>query len=169
MKPIILLIIIAMSFSASIASAEEIYSWKDKDGNLKFSNTPPPEGITDYQIMESAPDVPDDQNPADKRRTSYDRMVEKASKEADEAIDNRKREAAIQKKKADEEQRRAKLEAERKNLEQQIQAIRNRAISPTYPPGMKQSQIEALEKKIEKLEEGSKSSEKKDQKFSNKY
>ena len=37
-------------------------------------------------------------------------------------------------------------------LEQEIQAIKNRAVSPTYSPGMKKSQIDKLKEEIERLE-----------------
>ncbi len=141
---------------------DTIYSWRGKDGALRFSNAPPPEGVTDYQTTTSEISGGSDQNPTNQRRASYDAMVKKASSEADRSIiERQKREAAVEaeKKRITEEKRKARIQAQRKELEQQIEAIKNRAVSPTMPNGMKQAQIEALKKEIEKLEDGSETGE----------
>lgn len=148
-----LLIIVALVWLPISPGAETIYTWKDKDGVLRFSNEPPPEHISEYQITESADTGP--QN--NQRRSSYDEMVKRASKDADDAREKREKEAAAkaaEKKRIAEEKERARIAAERKRLEEQINAIKNRAVSPTYPNGMKQAQIEAIKKEIEKLNKG---------------
>lgn len=172
MKQFILLVIMALCLSPCLISADTIYSWKDKDGNLKFSNEPPPEGITVYQTTESPPTDSNNQNSNNKRRPSYDKMVEQSIKDANASSAKRKKEALARdaaKKKAMEAERKERMLAERKRIEQQIQAIKNRAVSPTYSNGMKQAQIEELEKKIQKLEKDSKPPGKETEKFSNRY
>jgi glutaredoxin len=44
--------------SASSAVSGEIYKWRDKDGNLVFSDTPPPPGV-DAEIKEFKEDTAD--------------------------------------------------------------------------------------------------------------
>lgn len=148
-----LLIIIALFCLPVSSGAETIYTWKDKDGVLKFSNEPPPEHIAEYQTTKSADTGPQ----SNQRRSSYDEMVKRASKDADAARVKREKEAtakAAEEKRIAEEKERARIAAERKRLEEQIKVIKNRAVSPTYPNGMKQAQIEAITKEIEKLNKG---------------
>ena len=158
MKIIILgLAMIALLWAPTTSYADTIYTWKDKDGTMRFSNEPPPEGVTNYQTTTSDVTGGSDQAPVNQRRSSYDVMVEKAKKEADQSKKERQdREAAAQakKKRIAEEKQKAQIQAQKEELEKQIEAIQNRAVSPTMPHGMKQAQIEALKKEIEKLEAG---------------
>lgn len=172
-------IIIGIMWLPITAHTDTIYSWKGKDGSLRFSNDPPPEGVTEYQMKASEITWANDQDPENKRRASYDAMVQKASIEADRSRKERQeREAALaaEKRRIAEEKRKLRIQTERKRLEQQIEVINNRAVSPTMPYGMKQAQIEALTKKIEKLENGGAAtgtpndkSGKNTEAFSNKY
>lgn len=158
MKKAMLLIIVALFWLPTSLGAETIYTWKEKDGVLRFSNEPPPEHIKEYQTTESADTVMQGDEQSNKRRSSYDKMVERASKDADASREKREKEAAAkaaEKKRIAEEKERARIAAERKRLEAQIDAIKNRAVSPTYPYGLKQAQIEAIKKEIEKLNKGS--------------
>lgn len=158
MKKAMLLIIVALFWLPISLGAETIYTWKDKDGVLRFSNAPPPEHIKEYQITESEDKGSQSDEPSNKRRSSYDQMVQRASKDADASREKRKKEAAAkaaEKKRMAEEKEQARIAAERKRLEAQIDAIKNRAVSPTYPYGMKQAQIEAIKKEIEELNKGS--------------
>ncbi|MGD8846667.1 MAG: hypothetical protein PVI54_14195, partial [Desulfobacteraceae bacterium] len=107
------------------------------------------------KIVESTASSSDAAEPDDKRRSDYDQMVEQASREADAAREKRRKEAAekaAEKERLLEEQRKERIKAERKQLEEQIEAIKRRAVSPTYPNGMKQAQINALVEKINQLE-----------------
>ena len=155
---------VALQCLPSSVYADTIYSWKGKDGTLRFSNEPPPEGVTEFQTTVSTATDASDQASAKKRRASYDAMVEKASREADRSRQQRQKAMAAQeaeKKRLAEEKRQARIQTERKRLEQQIETIKNRAVSPTFPNGMKQAQIEALTKEIEKLNQDSSSTDKK--------
>lgn len=150
-------IALILLFLPSSAGADTIYSWRDKNGVLRFSDQPPPQGITDYEITDSAPSSSMDSASDNQRRPSYDQMVQKAADEARRAGDQRQEQEAAEareKERIAEEQRRARIQAEHKRLEQKIKEIENRAVSPTMPNGMKQAQIEALKKEIQKLEKG---------------
>lgn len=149
-----LIIVVSLGLPLTIA-AETIYTWKDKDGVMRFSNGSPPEDVKEYEIVESTPPSTNALEPDDKRRSDYDKMVEQASREADTSREKRIKEAAAEaaeKKRLWEEQRKERIKAERKQLEEQIEAIKSRAVSPTFPNGMKQAQINALTEKIKELE-----------------
>ncbi len=158
MKKIILgFSMIALLWAPITLYADTIYYWKDKDGVMRYSSEPPPEGVTDYQTTTSEVTGGSDKAPVNQRRSSYDAMVQKATKEANQSRKQRQdqeADAQAEKKRIAEEKRKAETQAQRKELEKQIEAIKNRAVSPTMPHGMKQAQIEELKKEIEKLEEG---------------
>ncbi len=153
-KTILILIIVAIQWPFTAAHAGTIYSWEGKDGNLRFSGEPPPEGITEYQTIATEAVDEYGPKPENRRRPSYDSMVQEALREADRSrAERQEREAALAAEKARiaEEKRQARIQAEQKRLEQQIQTIKARAVSPTFPNGMKQAQIEALREELENL------------------
>jgi predicted RNase H-like nuclease (RuvC/YqgF family) len=155
-KAILLSLVVSLVLPLTIGS-ETIYTWKDKDGVMRFSNGSPPEDVKEYKIVESTPASSNAMEPDDRHRSSYDQMVKQASKEADASRAKRKRQAAekaADRARALEEKRIERIKAEREQLEAQIEAIKRRAVSPTFPNGMKQAQIDALNKKIEALEKG---------------
>ena len=139
--------------SAVPAQSETIYTWTDRDGTRRFSNQPPPEGVKMYQAETVSPANTAD-TPAEKRRAGYDRMVERAAAESRHLEQQRKTAEAA---KAAEQQRQAEahrqnhIEAQRKQLEKKIKAIRKRALSPTYTQGMQEAQIEELRQQIKQL------------------
>lgn len=154
MKKTALFIIIALLFAPSSMSAETIYTWKGKDGVMKFSDSPPPEDVTDYKTITSSDTETNDPVSESQRRSSYDQMVQQASKEANASNAQRKQKAeakAAERQRSAEKQKKERLQSERKQLERQIEAIEKRAVSRTYPNGMKQAQIDALRKKIKEL------------------
>lgn len=154
MKKAALFIIIALFLTPSFADAETIYTWKGKDGVMKFSDEPPPEDVKDYKTLKTPDTEAKDPASTGQRRSSFDQMVQQASKEADASNEQRIKEAAVkaqEKQRIEEEKQTAQRQAERKRLESEIEAIKRRAVSRTYPNGMKQAQIEALRKEIEKL------------------
>jgi hypothetical protein len=135
-------------------SSDAVYTWTDENGIQRFSNDPPPE-VENYQRLESRPIRPDSPEAEDKRRSSYDQMVQKALQETRQMEQQRRAEEAAraaEEKRLAEERRRAEIQAERNRLLQQIEAIKNRAVSPTYPMGMKQAQIDKIQKQIDALE-----------------
>lgn len=155
MKKTALLIIIAFFLIPSSISADMIYTWKDKDGITKFSNEQPPEDVTDYKTIITPDAEADDSAQEAQRRSSFDQMVRKASKAANTSSNQRTKKAAqkaAEQQRVIEAQKEARRQAERKRLESQIEAIKKRAVSRTYPNGMKQAQIEALRKEIDALE-----------------
>ena len=153
MREFALGIIITLLISAIPASAETIYTWTDKDGIKRFSNEPPPEGIEAHRIEAvPTPDKVDDR--AQKRRSSFDRMVEDAAAESRE-LEKQRKEAeaarAAELQRQAELERRRQIDAQRRQLEERINAVRKRALSPTYTKGMQEAQIEAIRKQINEL------------------
>lgn len=154
MQKTLLLIIIALVWPCLNLTAETIYQWKDKNGVLRFSNEPPPEEVQQYKKTESTPSS----DPGNQRRAEYDHMVNKAVIKTKNAKEQEKKEAvarAEEKKRLAEKERQKRIQAARKELERRMEAIKKRAVSPTYPNGLKQAQIEKIKKEIEKLEAGS--------------
>jgi hypothetical protein len=154
MKAILLLAVATGFLWAAGIQADIIYTWTDSNGIQRYSDTPPA-GVENYQRID-APDLrPDSPDADNQRRSSYDRMVHQAVQESRQQEEERKAEEAAR---AAEEERIAKelhqkkIEAERSRLLQQIEAIKKRAVSPTYPPGMKKAQIDKIQKQIDALE-----------------
>jgi hypothetical protein len=94
MKKVMVLIIVALFWLPAFLGAETIYTWKDKDGVLRFSNEPPPEHIKEYETAVSADTGSPGDAQSNQRRSSYDEMVDRVSKDADASREKRKQEAA---------------------------------------------------------------------------
>jgi hypothetical protein len=155
MKNIVCLILVIGLFSAAPALSDTIYSWTDEQGVLRFSNEPPPENIKQFDKLESQPSSATTPDSGLQRRSSYDQMVQRSEQEAQQIEQQRQQEArdkAEDLRRRSETKRKAETEAARRRLEEQIEAIKKRAVSPTYSQGMKQSQIDRLRKQIEQLE-----------------
>ena len=156
MKHLLLLILVAGLFMPARAVPDTIYKWTDEQGVLRFSSSPPPENVQKYEKIESKTPPSETVDPEYRRRSDYDTMVERSSRDARQMEQQRKAEAAAQeadalrKKQA---RHKEKVASERKRLEQQIKAIENRAISPTYSQGMKKAQIDKLKEQIKRLEQ----------------
>jgi hypothetical protein len=154
MKPIYLFGLFVLLCLAPPAIAETIYTWTDSEGKQHFSDKPPSGAVTDYEVIKTAPNSSNQTNVSPERRSSYDRMVEGAKEEALQSEQQRRKEAearALQEKREAEQRRKARIEPERQRLEQAIQDLENRALSPTFSMGMKKAQIEALRKELEEL------------------
>ena len=178
MKTAISWIILMLLVFPITSVAETIYSWTDENGVTRFSNGSPPENVKAYKVIETSPADSSGFESDNKRRSSYDQMIDRAVEDGKASEEKRKKEEAdkaAEKVRALETQKEANRQAERKQLEAQIEAIKKRAVSPTFPNGMKQAQIDALKKKIEAVEKGSTPSTKtetpsrSDEKFSNSY
>jgi type IV secretory pathway VirB10-like protein len=156
MKTIMAVVALAIGLLITAnVSSDTIYSWTDDKGVERFSNEPPPPGVENFRTFESQAMPPHSPEASDERRSSYDQMVRQASQAADQMALQRKAQAAdraAKKKRLAEERRQAKIQAERGRLLKQIEAIKNRAVSPTYPMGMKQAQIDKIKKQIDALE-----------------
>ncbi len=157
MKPYLLtiMVIVIGLLSPAVAVTDTIYRWTDDRGVERFSNDPPPQGINNFEKLESHPSPAENDAAAENRRSTYDRMVDAASEEAGQLEQERKLKAAAQaakKKRVAEALRKEKIRTERKRLEQKIEALKKRALSPTYSQGMKQAQIKTIKTQIEQIE-----------------
>jgi polyhydroxyalkanoate synthesis regulator phasin len=156
MKPIRLFGIWLIVCITAPAIAGTIYKWTGPDGKQHFSDKPPPDTISEYKVLEADPNASAPHSPSDKRRSSFDQMVEKAGHEAKDLERQRRDEAkarASEEKREAEARRKARIEPERQRIQKAIQELENRALGPTFSMGMKKSQIDALRKELKKLEE----------------
>lgn len=139
----------AILLLASNAPAATIYIWTDADGVKHFSDQPPPEGTEDYDVAQGVID----RSGSDQREGFKQMMqeVEQDNQQADQEREVKKAEqaAAEKEKKAAEEQ--ARIQAERDLLQKEIDALNNRALSTTFTEGMRQNQIDAIRKEMEKI------------------
>lgn len=158
MKNLICLILAIGLFCVVPAFSDTIYSWTDEQGVLRFSNDPPPENVKQFDRLDSQPSSTTPSDSDTQRRSSYDQMVQRSEQEARQLEQQRRQEArdkAEALRRQSEARRKEETAAARRRLEEQIEAIKKRAVSPTYSQGMKQSQIDRLRKQIEKLEKKS--------------
>ena len=154
MKPTYLIGLWVILCLAPPVIAGTIYTWTDSEGKQHFSDQPPPDTVADFKETQTAPDASGQTNLSPERRGSFDQMVEKARQESLQNEQQRRKEAearALQEKSEAEKRRMARIEPERRRLEQAIKDIENRALSPTFSMGMKKAQIEKLRKELEKL------------------
>jgi hypothetical protein len=156
MKSIMAVIALAIGLLlAANVSSNTIYTWTDKNGVQRFSNEHPPQGVENFKQFESQAMPPDASGADNKRRPSYDQMVRQATQAARQQELKWKAEAAARaakEKRLAEQRRQAKIQAKRNQLLKQIDAIKKRALSPTFPLGMKQAQIDKIRKQIAELE-----------------
>lgn len=134
---------------------EKIYHWTDENGVQHFSSSPPADGSMDVETFKSLNRPEADQNGTNVQREAYKQMLEKQkveSQKLEQAREREKQALEVEKKQKAEQARQAEIQRQKENLQQQIDALNNRGLSPTFPKGMRDSQIEALQKKIELLE-----------------
>ena len=146
-KTAAILIILLMAFAPAIAGT--IYIWTDENGVKRFSDQLP-EGVEEYETA-----VGSISSDSGEKREGLKQMLKE--QEAQNAIDEAKAKEAAAKRKADEEQKAkaeqsAKVQAERERLQQQIDQVRKRAVSPTFTEGMRQHQINEIQKQIDALD-----------------
>ena len=148
MKRALMAIMIFLTMFAT-AFAETIYVWTDANNIMHFSDRPP-DGIEYSEISGSSRP-----SASVEERLGYDLMVEQArvnSQQYELEKQQKKREAQVQKQEQMLTARRAHVQAQRQVLREQIKALKDRALSPTFSQGMRDAQIEVLEKKIAQLE-----------------
>jgi chromosome segregation ATPase len=145
----IAMILVTLMILAGSANGGTIYIWTDENGVKRFSDAPPPKGIENYETA-----VGSTSKPAEGQREGLTKMLEEqeqqsreedVKKEAAEAA-----QAAEQKRKAQAEEK-ARIQPERDRLQKQINDLQNRALSPTFTEGMRQNQIEKIQKQIDAL------------------
>jgi colicin import membrane protein len=138
----------------SLVASETIFVWTDRNGVRHFSDQPPPEGAVktdqiETQLSEASRTLPD------QRRQAIEQMTEEYRREALEAEQKRLQKEQEQnqaRERRQQDQLREKIEAERQRLLDENANIRGRAVNRTLTQGMKNAQIEALEKKLAILE-----------------
>jgi hypothetical protein len=143
-------ILMAVLLLASNAPAATIYIWTDADGVKHFSDQPPPQGTEDYDVAQGVIDPS-----GTEQRDGFKQMMKEVEQESMQADQEREAKKAAQaatekEKKADEQQ--ARIHAERDKLQKKIDALNNRALSTTFTEGMRQNQIDAILKEMEKIE-----------------
>ena len=82
-------------------------------------------------------------------------MVQRAIQEARQLEQERRaKEAAraAEEKRLAEKRHQEEIAPERNRLLEQLEAVKNRAVSPTFPPGMKQARIKEIQAQIDALE-----------------
>ncbi len=144
-------ILLVLIMTVAPAFAGTIYIWTDKDGVKRFSDRPP-EGVQDYETVAGSKSKSSE---GEGRREGLEKMLRE--EEAQQAEDQAKEKEAEAIRKAEEErkardQKTAATREERERLEQKIEALRKRALSPTFTEGMRQYQIDEIQKQIDSLD-----------------
>ena len=121
-------LLLALGMLAMPAMADNIYIWTDEKGVKRFSDQPPPVSVDTYETVEGAPAASGSQT-----RNDFEKMVEDVKQENRQAEIRREQEAAREKAEAERkaaEQKEARTAAERARLQQQIDQLNNRGLSP---------------------------------------
>lgn len=134
----------------------KIYTWTDKNGVKQFSDQQP-QGVDTYEVITnpSSQDGTGGNGSGASVRPEYERMIREVQNENRQA-DQKKEQAEKDRQKAEARQAEMKKEAEKEAQRQQIQkkidALNQRALSPTFSKGMRDSQIKKLQEQMEALE-----------------
>ena len=133
---------------------DTIYTWTDSNGVKHYSTTAPAdEGVKPDVYIKG--DGTGAAGPENERRRSFDSMVESARNRSKQLEQERLRDEALrrkQEKEAAENRRREAVEAQRRELQRQIDALKARGLSPTFSKGMRDSQIKAIQEKMDQLD-----------------
>ena len=108
----------------SLNSTAGVYRWVDDQGNVVYSQTPPPDG-RETKLMAPPPPPAEDPDAAMERIRAQSEALEKASQERQKQQQEKKQKAQL------EAQRKANCEAARKNLE----TLRSRPPNTLYRTG----------------------------------
>jgi len=143
-KPFAVILIVLLL--AIPALGDTIYIWTDKNGVNRFSDQPPTD-VEKFETVDGAAANTEVEN-----RQGLQQMFDQVERENREAEQRRAEEAAAAKAEAERKAqaaREARIKAERDRLQQQIDALDNRALSSTFTQGMRDNQIKALRKQID--------------------
>lgn len=126
---VVMAAVAAMVFTAT--QAQQVYRWVDAQGNVHYSQTPPPSAVTKTTVMELAPLPPDPTGVAEQKQLM--KSVAKADAAKQQAAQQAAQEAA---KKAQQQQA---CDAARKQLQGYMEAHRvitnGNSANPTYYTG----------------------------------
>jgi Domain of unknown function (DUF4124) len=133
MKSLHILLVLMIFGSFSSLSHAEIYKWKDKNGAIRYSDTPPPSNIKQEALMGKKPSKPSDEAPLAPVETAKPVTSKEATKtpvvNEDQAAKKRQADAEIDKKNKLEKEKQEAAKAEncktaKANLENYIQGGR---------------------------------------------
>ena len=131
--------------------ANTIYTWTDADGVKRYSNSQPPDDAENVQAIQ---EIQYDQHRGDQSRQKYNRMVEDASRSADqhfkEQAQKKVRNAKAKREQQQEKQAR-QIESELAKLQNEIDDLNGRGLSPTFSSGQKEHLIKQAQEKINTL------------------
>jgi len=142
-------LIILLLTVGRVLATDTIYTWTDEQGVKRFSDQPPGADVG----FETIPSV--STPPADGEREAFTRMmrqVEQAQRQRDMEAQEEAAERAEQARKKLQAERQARIDAERTRLQKQIDALYNRALSPTFTQGMRQARIDKIREEMDALE-----------------
>lgn len=126
---VVMAVVAAMAFTA--AQAQQVYRWVDAQGNVHYSQTPPPSVVTKTTVMELAPPSPDPTGVAEQKQLM--KSVAKTDAAKQQAAEQAAQEAA---KKAQQQQA---CDAARKQLQGYMEAHRvitnGNSANPSYYTG----------------------------------
>jgi hypothetical protein len=147
--------LILLFFPSCWTSAGEIYVWTDAKGVKRFSDHPPPKNVSDVQVIDSVPasDPPDTHQPI--VREEYRRMMEAVNEEnRQNELEKQQKaeELAAERRKKEEAAKQSRIDAERQRLQDQIDALTNRALSPGFTEGMRKNQINSIQRQMDQME-----------------
>ncbi len=112
------LLLSALFFSLPVA-AQQVYSWKDKDGRIHYSDVPPPEGATKTLSGPSRPPTAVTTEPAEADAASAPPAVQKGPRTAaDQELEFRQRRAAEAEAQAKAEKEKSEAAAQEKKCNQ---------------------------------------------------
>lgn len=90
----------------------------------------------------------------DEQRKAYDKMVEEATREADDYVEEKQKkqlQAAEEQKNQSDPALDARVQAERERIEAEMNTIRERGLGPNFTEGMRENQLQELESKLNQL------------------
>lgn len=155
MRSTIMAILIVLILSAQSDCETKIYTWTDKNGVKQFSDQVPDE-VDTYELITSDPSQENSADSGSEKnaRPAYERMildVQNENRRTD--LENEQAEKDRQKAKAQQAQmeKEAKQEAQRQQIQKKIDALNQRALSPTFSKGMRDSQIKTLQEQMEAI------------------
>jgi Domain of unknown function (DUF4124) len=153
MRRITLLGLIGLSFLlVPMVVNATIYTWTDANGVKRYSNSAPPEDARNVQKID---EIHSDQNADERNREAYDRMVEDASRGADQQFEQQAEKKALEAGARQEQEKTEKaqrVERERDRLQKQIDAIEGRGLGPNFTAGMKANLVKQVQDRIDRLE-----------------
>jgi hypothetical protein len=130
------------------AFGDTIYIWTDKNGVKRFSDQPPAGG-EEFETVQGEKAETEKDN-----REGLQQMfqqVEQENREAEQRRAEREAERKAEAERRAEAAKQARIQAERDRLQEQIDALNKRALSPTFTQGMRDNQIKALQEQIDQL------------------